>query len=771
MREKASLNGEWTLYYAQETKNMPEELAFLREKGEQIAAQVPGNVELDLQRAGKEPDPFYGENIYRFRKYEFYRWQFERDFQAPEFAAGLRWVLVFEGLNNIAEIFLNEEKIGESANALIPHTFDVTDHLHYGQQNHLTVRIRSAINAARNAEMPVVCANWEIGEFQWLRMPASSFGWDIMGRFLSAGMWRDVKLQACKPTRILEAYYATKAVFPDGSADLTLRYCWETDAETLDGFEILVEGRCGESMFSARKNAYFVSGTLNFSVKNAKLWWPKGYGEANLYTVTLTLWKDGQLMDQRTERIGIRRMELELNPAPGDEGEFLIRVNGCPILCKGSNWVPLDALHSRDASRLQAAHDLLDDAGCNILRCWGGNVYEDHAFFDLCDERGMMVWQDFAMACAIYPPTNAFAAVLAKEAETIVKKLRNHASILLWAGDNEVDQCIVSQCFNSAGNTYNRLTRETLPQVVRMHDPYRPFLPSSPYIPQGRNKLDVPEQHNWGPRAYFKDDFYKHSTAHFISECGYHGCPSVQSLSKFIPQESLNHWLSNDAWATHETDYLPFGRRKNSRIELMHNQVQLLFGSAPDDISAFAPLSQIVQAEAKKFFIERTRLKKWRRTGIIWWNMLDGWPQISDAVVDYYFDKKLAYYYIKRVQQPIAVLMDEAEGWSRRVVLCNDSRETKPVQYRIWDADSGEILMAGEALSCANENVTLGSIQETDSRPRLYLITWEIDGKTYGNHYLKGNPPYAAEQLFGWVEKIAQLPEAFKWDARRKQDE
>ena len=189
-----------------------------------------------------------------------------------------------------------------------------------------------------------------------------------------------------------------------------------------------------------------------------------------------------------------------------------------------------------------------------------------------------------------------------------------------------------------------------------------------------------------------------------------------------------------------------------------------MFGAAPDQIEAFAPLSQIVQAEAKKFFIERTRLRKWRRTGIIWWNMLDGWPQISDAVVDYYFEKKLAYHYIRRVQQPIAVIVDESEGWNRQVFLCNDSRESKPVRYKVWDADSGEILLSGEQLSPANENVALGHIHETDSLPRLYLISWEIDGISSGNHYLKGNPPFDGAQLLGWVRQIAALPQAFCWD-------
>ena len=758
-----SLNGEWKLYYALETKEMQDDLLWLKEHGECIEAQVPGNVELDLERAGKEPDPFFGENIYRFRKYEFYRWQFEKEFDAPE-KSDARQVLVFEGLNCFAEIFVNGQWVGESANAMIAHEFDVTDYLRYGEKNELAVRIRSALNEARKMDIPVYVESGEAQEFSVLRMPASSFGWDIMGRFVSAGMWRGVRLEERKPERITDAYYATRALYPNGDALLHLHYRFETDAPILDGFVIRVKGECGDSTFEQTKNATFVDGATNILIPAAKLWWPKGYGDQSLYNVTLTLEKDGKILAERKDRIGIRQLKVEIVMAEGDAGEFKVWANGCPILCKGSNWVPLDALHSRDAERLHQVHDLLDDAGCNIIRCWGGNVYEDHAFFDLCDERGMMVWQDFAMACCTYSAMPDFVEQIETEAIAVIKKLRNHPSILLWAGDNEVDEGSVERGYATESNRYNAITREVLPRAVRMNDPYRFYLPSSPYIPDGFPRYQVPEQHNWGPRAYFKDDFYKQSTAHFISECGYHGCPSVTSLRKYIPEEELNNWRDNSIWDTHNTDYLPRGQRGYNRIELMEKQVKILFGKAPENIEEFARLSQISQAEAKKFFIERTRIKKWRRTGIIWWNMMDGWPQISDAVVDYYFDKKLAYYYIKRVQQPIAVLMDELVAWGHDVVLCNDSREDKMVKYRITDGETGEVYLEGEKLSPANENVKLGNINELSGQQKLYLITWEVDGKEYGNHYISGFPTYDAEKMLNWVEKIAALPGSFTWE-------
>lgn len=238
----------------------------------------------------------------------------------------------------------------------------------------------------------------------------------------------------------------------------------------------------------------------------------------------------------------------------------------------------------------------------------------------------------------------------------------------------------------------------------------------------------------------------------------------MESLKKYIPPENLSSWLNSDVWDTHNTDYIRFRRRGYNRIGLMQDQVELLFGQVPEDLETFAKLSQISQAEAKKFFIERTRIKKWRRTGIIWWNLLDGWPQISDAVVDDYFVKKLAYEYIKRVQQPIAVLMDELQDWGHAVWLCNDSRESRMVSYKVWNGDTGEVYLEGETLSPANENVKLGVIRELAGQQKLYLITWSVDGREVGNHYLSGFPSYDAAKMLDWVQKIAALPEAFQWN-------
>ena len=742
---KLSLNGEWKLRYCLEAEHMP-----APETWPEISAQVPGNVELDLYRAGVEKEPFYGENLYDYRKYEFYAWRFEREFELETLPES-RLMLIFEGLNTYADVYVNGQKVGSADNMLIAHEFDVTAAVQAGV-NSLLVEIHSAMNVAREKDYPVfMAANDGSEDYVWQRKPPHSFGWDIMPRFPSAGMWRGVSLESRENTHIDQVYYVTREI-GEKSAKIQCRYRIKSDAPMLEGLSARIT--IGET--SVEQKLHFVSGNTWIEIHQPRLWWPRGYGEAALYDAKFELLLNGQVVDVRRERIGIRQIHIDHKLLPGDEGEFLIRVNGCPILAKGSNWVPLDAMHSRDAERYEKALALFYEAGCNIARCWGGNVYEDHKFYDLCDEYGILVWQDFTMACALYSQQAEFQETLTKEATQVVRKLRNHACILLWAGDNEVDESYIGQGFATIANNYNAITRETLPRVVRENDPYRMYLPSSPYIDAGVPRYMVPEQHNWGARAYFKDDFYRNSNAHFISECGYHGCPAPESLKKFIPEDQL--WpYTNSAWNTHDTDYLPHGERGYNRNRLMADQVKILFGWEPEDLETFSRLSQIVQAEAKKFFVERTRIKKWRRTGIIWWNMLDGWPQISDAVVDYYFVKKRAFDYIRRVQQKTCVMLDELSDWGHDVILGNDSREAFEVTYQITDGDTGEVLLQGEAHSPANENVKLGNLRILAGEKRLLLITWTAGGETYHNHYITGYPAFDAETMLKWAEKIDRM--------------
>lgn len=362
------------------------------------------------------------------------------------------------------------------------------------------------------------------------------------------------------------------------------------------------------------------------------------------------------------------------------------------------------------------------------------------------------------------PQDSEFYEQIRKEAESVVRKLRTHASIVLWSGDNECDAWMMLLQHMDPGE--NRITREILPQVVRRCDPARPYLPSSPYyspkVYASRDESLIPEYHLWGPRDYYKSTFYTRSTAHFISEIGYHGCPNLSSIRQFIDEQHLWPWKNNDQWIAHATS--PTGNIGPYlyRIELMAMQIQELFGHIPEDIESFIFASQISQAEAVKFFIEMVRLSKPRRTGILWWNVMDGWPQFSDAVVDYYFEKKLAYHYIRRVQQPVAIMIDEPDSWHVRVTAGNDSLHHRQVRYRVWDADDGKTLLEGDLSVGVNENQPLGQIRVSRGEQKCFLIEWTTDSRTYGNHYLHGMPPFDLDRYRRWLASIAELSETFR---------
>lgn len=434
-------------------------------------------------------------------------------------------------------------------------------------------------------------------------------------------------------------------------------------------------------------------------------------------------------------------------------------------MCKGTNHVPLDPFHSRDAAKYDKLFELLTDSRCNIVRCWGGNVYEDTRFFDLCDEKGIMVWQDFGMGCAAYPQDEEFCEKLRAEAKSVIKKLRSHPALVIWCGDNECDQ---TYYWSKIGDpNKNVLTREVLPRAVFMYDPHRPFIPSSPYVaPENYGELlatkdfDMcPENHLWGPRNYFKSPVYTESSVNFISEMGYHGANSIESLKKFIPEGHLwndGNVTDDKYWLCHascvDTENNPY----TYRIKLMFEQAHAYFGRMPETLEEFVFMSQVSQAEAKKYYIERMRVKKWTTSGIIWWNMLDGWPQLSDAVVDYYFDKKLAYEYIRRVQGKVLVMFDEPRGWNLNAYAGNDSLEEFDVTYEITDADSGEIVMSGETHIGANTNKQIGALRVSTGDQRMFIIKYTYNGVTEYNHYVLGHPPFGYEKYRKWLEILAK---------------
>lgn len=721
---------------------------------EVMDAAVPGNLELDLIRAGKLPeDIFFGTNILEVQKYErTHLWYFTTfTLEATEAEPVLR----FEGVDTVSEIYLDGTLLGRTEDMFISYAFSLNSVAPGWHE--LVVHIIPAGVYTGNRPLDPGCRTLPYNDDAlYIRKAPYMYGWDIMPRAVSAGLWKPVSLVYQSRDQIAEQVITVNRVSAE-MAQLVFRLRISTDADDLRDFTVKVRGVCGDSVFELEKQLWGCHAFFWVDIQNPRLWWPKNYGEPNLYDTTITLLKNGVVCDEVTVSVGIRTVELVRTSFAGKDGDFHFKVNGKKIFVMGSNWVPTDTFPSRHDDYTLRGLELAEELGCNMLRCWGGNAYPGDLFYDYCDRHGILVWQDFAMACGIYPTDEHFRELLRQEAETVVTRLRNHPCLALWSGDNECDQMYRGNAVIQDGRFLTGpdpndsvLTRRVLPEVLARLDGTRPYLPSSPYYdravfadmisPEG-SKGKPSEDHLWGPRDYFKGDFYyTNSVCHFASETGYHGCPSPETLKKIIGENRLTNYgdgvrCTDPHWLVHaaspETD--PAGCYAY-RIPLMTRQVERLFGAAPRDIQKYALESQISQAEAKKFFLEHFRIGKWYRTGILWWNIIDGWPQISDAVVDWYGTKKLAWHYLKNSQTPFCMFCDEPDG-EGNLTLCaaNDSRDTVTVSYTVTEVLTGRPVAAGSCTVKSDETARIALLPETAGG--YYHICWQGD-RQGSNHFV-----------------------------------
>lgn len=755
-----NLDGTWDLYYQTSSIKPVGSLSEAKKHGyERCRAVVPGNVEIDLMANGKLPDLYVGDHITKAWDLEYGDWWYTREFSLPDdFPQSGTVFLVFDGVDTIADVYLNEQHLCHLDNMLVEHEVPLDVSTLKCGSNTLTVHIQSALREADKYDYNALSvAEGMHNESLWIRKAPSMYGWDIMPRIVSAGLWKSVRLVVKERPWIEDCYVFTKSANVK-QARVGLYYQL-SNTPARGQYELRVQAMDADGSIACEQSLkpHFKSGSLDLVIDNPRLWWPKGYGTPELYQLVVAVVGPEGEVDRKEMNLGIRDLVIEHENLPGDDGKFVVHVNGKRIFVLGTNWVPLDALHSRDRDRLDEALALLGDVGCNAVRCWGGNVYESDDFFDWCDKNGVLVWQDFTFACARYPLEREFAERVRAEAIKVVKRLRNHPSLLLWCGNNENDQNFAADNYDPNQDT---LSREVLKSVCYMHDPARYYLPTSPYYsPEVWNhptRFSSPDQHLWGPRANYKGDFYKHNTAWFVSEIGYHGLNRKDSLMKFLTPDHIKIDPTDPVWILHETDHTRIGgRRGYSRIQLLLDQAHLLFPNIGDDLDAVIKASQIVQAEAFKYFVESSRLRQPRCSGILWWNLLDGWPQISDAVVDYYFAKKLAYFYLKRSQVRLSVIVDEAQGWTHDVYLLNDGMSEGEVHYQIYDVDTHETLLEGTQEASPGVKQLLGRFKLSLTGTRFLAVRWTHEGVSYGSHYLDAEGPLDLDQYVLWLSKAA----------------
>lgn len=375
------------------------------------------------------------------------------------------------------------------------------------------------------------------------------------------------------------------------------------------------------------------------------------------------------LEDECRTKVGIRSVDLIQEPQDDGGTSFAFAVNGRRVYAKGTNWIPGDAIFARmNRRKYRDLIDLTLENNCNMLRIWGGGIYEDPYFYRLCDERGIMVWQDFMFTCGDYPEDPEFLAEVKYEAESVVAGLRNHPSIVLWCGDNEID---VGRTWRGIESMENAINRGVLPEVCARLDPTRPYITSSPCSPSGNPDANSPTEgdtHNWHHGTSFRDDFYVKDTSRFVSEIGHLSAPWPESIRRFMHEPSV--WPpDNKEWDYH------FGTvegMETHRRERLDEAVAAFGFERPDNIDDYAALTQLIQALAYKEWMEHCRRRKPLCSGSLYWNMYDNWPQFSDAAVDYYQNPKIAYYYVGRAFANLLVNLHPIGDGIVGVWLIND---------------------------------------------------------------------------------------------------
>lgn len=680
---------------------------------------------------------------------------------------------------------MNDKLVGSPENMFIAHEYDITDILKKGAANTIDIIIRSPVLESRKFKPTVSCGFEEHTEYVNIRKAPSAFGWDIHPRLVTAGLWRDVSIDVRDDIRIEDMNFYTSAINTQNStANFGIEFTLEAPQKMYDSIDaVFTVSKDGKTLFSHKQAVITYVSKIHSELKNVEFWWPCGYGAQPLYDVKVEVFdKNGKSLASRQIKAGFRTVRLEFADIEIPEGakvktsnagtsygkvdqkklkgEFKFYINDVPIFMKGSNWVPLDAYHSRDKQFVKQCVEMLVDLNCNMIRCWGGNVYEDHEFFDLCDKYGILVWQDFALGCTVYPQDSDFAKKMEREVASVVRKLRSHTSIVLWAGNNEVDQCYAWRRVspNALNPSNDRIIRQVIPNTVHEYDWTRPYLPSSPYLSERvfeqHYKFTAPEMHLWGPRGYYKAPCYTEALAAFVSELGYHGCPNKSSIEKMMDKKFVYPWDKdgsfNKQWQAKAV--MPFQKSDGeiNRNKLMTKQATLLYGQCPKDLDDFVFASQLVQAEAKKFFIELWRTRKFEnKTGILWWNLRDAWPILSDSIVDYYGSKKLAYSFIKRVQTDVCAMMND----SFEIVVANDTSREVSGTVKVSDVDSGKTVFESEFSVPINGKACVGDISKPDGKG-MFLIEYKVNGKTYYNHYIYGTPPFKLDDCKRWVGKI-----------------
>lgn len=664
------------------------------ETGDWAEVMLPGDIHQSLFAAGVIPDP-HGEGGEEACAWiDTKEWWWRHRFEAAPAAPGERLKLVFHGLDTFAAIYLNGAEIGRSDNMFLGKEIDVSSLLRAGG-NLLALRFdpvplrlegRSAAtwSAVGEGAAPMVKRNL-------VRKAQFGWGWDWGPTLPTIGVWRPVELKRERIAAIDALRFRTIALGADGSAEIRIDAEVETfAADEAPALEIAIAGPDGEALLAqscelVRRGDRDVA-ELVATIAAAQLWWTADLGAQPLYRVTASLRRGADIVDVRTLRTGIRTIALDTSPDPDEPGTDFFRfiLNGRPIFAKGACWIPA---HSFVGSLTRDDYRPLIEAtargGMNMLRVWGGGIYEHDGFYDLCDEQGVLVWQDFMFACSPYPENYPdLVESIEAEAAYQVRRLRHHPSLALWCGNNEnqfiqdfVNEAVGTKLPLEGAIFYDRI----IPEQVAKLDPAVPYWPGSPSGGPHANSMKAGDLHNWtvwhglppvpDDRSIGKLDRSPAGVAYtrfaedmgrFISEFGIQASPVMETLRRSVPADQLS--LKSPAMENRIKD------KPKNKVDAMLEPVTGL----PTTIDDYVDFTQITQAEGLKFGIEHFRRRKPHCSGTLIWQLNDCWPGVSWSLLDFYGFAKAGYHYVRRVYAPLMASFKPLGDGSVELWITND---------------------------------------------------------------------------------------------------
>jgi len=640
--KKIELNGTWSLKAVDRYRTMPKEITGAVQW---MNGFVPGTVHTDLLANGKIPDPFYRMNEQQVQWVDSQQWLYRREFDIDEGFLREKYIeLVAEGLDTYADIRINGKAVAITANMFVAHRFNVKEFLRTGK-NLIEILFDSPV--MRSKVLDKKLGALDVGHEPhriYVRKAQYSFGWDWGPRLATSGIWRNIGLEAHEHGALQSPFVKVLSVTKnDAVVELSI------DVSLFSPVSMQLVTEIWDEHIVITDQRRVKNGGMKFRlrIKKPKLWWPNGYGEQPMYRAIFSL----LLKEEEVERLGVpfALRTVRLVQKPDREGtSFVVEINGEKIFCKGADWIPCDSFIPRILdSTYEKLLGMAKAANMNMLRVWGGGIYEQEIFYNLCDRHGLMVWQDFMFACAEYPEAPWFLNQVRDEAAKAIKRLRNHPCIVLWCGNNECEWIF---CQHNPGKSPDemkgsKIFKTLLPSVCRELDGTRPYWRSSPFGKGFPNAESNGNHHQWEMWGRWKDyNEYENDKARFVTEFGFQAPPHLKTFELV----TINSDLNPQSRVLEHHNKLPEGTERLFRFQAGHVNVGT-------DLADFIYKGQIIQAEALKTAVEHWRRRKFNTAGSLFWQLNDCWPVTSWSVIDSALRPKAAYYYAKKFFAPVLV--------------------------------------------------------------------------------------------------------------------